>query len=163
MAIRGLREPGTNNRPPDVMPARKRNPKIARFLSWVVFSALVRSLLGQEARSRQTLAELTFTTPAYQKEALRLIIEEANGAASQLNLVETLPIMQSNLVEVYITSPRIAHGMKALGNITTTNYSYGVTMGNKLSFITKHFDDVMYRDFDQLRQQYLWPDRKSVV
>jgi hypothetical protein len=105
--------------------------------------------------ARQRYEKLNFTTPAYRKEALRLIIEEANRVAQELNLPENLPITESNLVEVFISPPQMAK--IGFGNITTSNYTYYVTVGDKFSYLDKRFDNVMNEDRDKLKEQYLWP------
>lgn len=130
-------------------------------LSTCLFFIMVLSVCGQDTNSKsnldwskmtskERLYALTFTTPAYQKEALRLVIEEANRVARELNLPETLPITESNLVAKYISSPR----MFGFGNITTSNYTYYMTVGKKFSFLewsgAKH-------GYDQLRKDYLLP------
>jgi len=86
---------------------------------------------------RDRLLAIRFTTPAYQTEALRLIMEEASHVARDMALPETLPITRSNLLSAYITPPRLAEGMKAVGNITTSNYTYFVSIGNKFSFLVR--------------------------
>src|SRR5882724_10023078 len=80
--------------------------------------------LKQDSNSRHQLYQLTFTTEAYQAEVLRLLLAEANYIAKDLNLEESVPITKTNLVEVYIPPPRIARGMKVIGNVTTPNYMY---------------------------------------
>jgi len=95
-----------------------------------------------------------FTTKAYREEALRLIIEEANCVARELNLPESLPITETNLLEVYITPPRIAQGMRALGNITTSNYTYYISVDNKFSFLVRRN---LEQEYSNLRAHCLWP------
>src|ERR1035438_1714866 len=51
-----------------------------------------------EMTSKQRLQALKFTTPAYNKEALRLMLNEANSVARELDLQEAIPITESNLV-----------------------------------------------------------------
>jgi hypothetical protein len=97
---------------------------------------------------------LVFTTPAYRKEALRLVIAEANRVAQELNLPEQLPITETNVSEFYIPSPRMARGMKAIGNITASNYVYYVSVGNKFSFLVRKR---LEQEYKQLQAQYLWP------
>jgi hypothetical protein len=97
---------------------------------------------------------LRYTTVAYQKEALSLIVEEANRVAQDLQLPEELPIVQTNLLEAYISPPRLAQGSKALGNITTSNYTYYISVGDKFSFLVRtHLDE----DESQARSQYRLP------
>jgi hypothetical protein len=106
------------------------------------------------ARQRPwTHKELVFTTPAYNKEALRLIIEEANRVARELNLPEKLPITEADLVEIIVPPPRIGQGMKAIGNITTSNYFYAVYSGKRFSLVRTH----MQEEYNQLQKEYLWP------
>jgi hypothetical protein len=104
--------------------------------------------------SKDRFHALTFTTPAYRKEALRLVIEEANRVAQELNLPEQLPITQTNLLEAYISPPRLAYASKRLGNITTSNYNYCVSVGNKFSFLVRtHLE----QEESQAKSKYLWP------
>ena len=105
--------------------------------------------------ARERYEKLNFTTPAYRKEALRLVIEEANRVAQELNLSENLPITESNLVEVFISPPSMVR--LGFGNITTSNYTYYATVGDKFSYLEKHFPDVMNKDYAELKAQYLWP------
>jgi hypothetical protein len=105
--------------------------------------------------ARQRYEKLNFTTPAYQKEAVRLVIEEANHVAQQLNLQENLPITESNLVAAFISPPQMIK--IGFGNITTSNYTYYVTVSDKFSYLEKHFPDVMKKDYAELKAQYLWP------
>lgn len=104
--------------------------------------------------SQQRVQALTFTTPAYRKDALQLIIEEANRVAQELNLPEQLPITQTNLLEAYISPPRLAYASKRLGNITTSNYNYCVSVGDKFSFLVRtHLEEEERR----AKTEYLWP------
>jgi hypothetical protein len=101
----------------------------------------------------QRLQRLTFTTEAYRKEALKRVIQEANWAARQLQLVEALPIIETNLLEAYITPYGGARNLHAIGNVTTSNYVYGVSRDYKFSFvIATHVDE----DRSKLATQYLW-------
>ena len=104
--------------------------------------------------SKERFHALVFTTPAYREEALRLVIEEANRVAKELHLPENLPITRTNLLEAYITPPRMAQGMRAIGNITTSNYTYYVSVGNKFSFLVRtHLE----QEYNELKAQHLWP------
>lgn len=103
---------------------------------------------------RQRLEMLLKTTPEYRKEALRLVIAEANQVARSLDLPEQLPIAEKDLIEAYISTPGMAQQMQALGNITTSNYVYYVSVGCKFSFLTKRN---LARDYANLRAEYLWP------
>jgi hypothetical protein len=106
-----------------------------------------------ELTPKQQLQALMFTTPAYRKEALRLIIGEANHIAHELNLQENLPIIQSNIVETYIAPPRLAQASKNIGNITTSNYFYAVFSGGLFALTKIHSDE----EFNKLKIKYTWP------
>jgi len=139
----------------------------ARFLAVQLLPAMVSLLLAQESTgdsttrpnvggmtSRQRYKTLTFTTPAYYREALRLIIEEANRVARELQLPEKLPITQTNLVEAYISPPRMSQALGTFGTVTTSNYTYYVSVANKFSFLTRRN---LQSDHEKLKAQYLWP------
>jgi len=98
--------------------------------------------------------EPSFTTRAFQKEALRLVIEEANTVARELNLPEKLPITTSNVVHGFVGPFGYSFMEKRIGNITTKIYSYGAEQGNK-------FSDLTIANYDghgfEYRDKYQWP------
>jgi hypothetical protein len=104
--------------------------------------------------SKQRFQALMFTTPAYQKEVVRLVLAEANNVAQQLNLPEQLPIVESNLVAAYISPLRMAQRMGTFGNITTSNYTYYVSIGNKFSYLER---SGVKDGYERLRKDFLWP------
>lgn len=100
-----------------------------------------------------TLAELQFTTPEYQREAVGLLIGEANRVAAALELSERLPINMDGVKEVFIAPPRMAQ-IVGLGNITTANYTYIVAVGQKFSSLVKV--DLL-TSYQRLANHYRWP------
>jgi hypothetical protein len=90
----------------------------------------------------------------YRKQALKLILDEANSVASALRLPEKLPITEHDIVASYITPAKLNARLKAVGNISTINYTYYVSVGNKFSFLEKHYSG---HDFDKLKKEVLWP------
>ena len=106
--------------------------------------------------SKQQLEALLYTTPAYQKEALHLLLGEANDAVRELHLPEQFPITERDLVDLVIDPPRVAEKIGGVGVVGTTNYEYCVSVGKKLSFITsKKLDSGSARN--ELKARYLWP------
>jgi hypothetical protein len=101
--------------------------------------------------------EGTFSTRAYQDEALRLVIQEANKVARDLQLPEALPITESNLTHVYIAPFGFGYQLQAPGNITTSNYWYIAKRGNKFSDLTVADIDNRCRDYIA---HYRWPITK---
>ena len=102
----------------------------------------------------QRLQRLTFTTEAYRKEALKRVIQEANWAARQLQSEEALPVLETNLLGAYITPYGGTRRLHAIGNVTTSNYSYGVGRDYKLSdVVATHVDE----DRSKYAKQYSWP------
>ncbi len=77
-----------------------------------------------------------FTTPAYQKEALELVMDEASRIAKQLALPEELPITESNLVEYHISPFGFAYAYRMIGNVRTKHYVYGVAADDKFNSCT---------------------------
>jgi hypothetical protein len=99
----------------------------------------------------------TFTTKAYQKEALRLLIEEANKVARDLQLPETLPITETNLTHAYIGPFGFNYQLRSVGNITTSKYWYVVKRDYKFSDLTVVNIDDRCREY---ASHYQWPLRK---
>lgn len=95
-----------------------------------------------------------FTTKAYQQEAFRLIIEEANKVAMELHLPETLPITKTNITRAYIGPFGYNYQLKGLGSVDTLNYSYGVEKGYKFSDLTITKIDDRCREY---AVKYQWP------
>jgi hypothetical protein len=92
---------------------------------------------------------------AYQKEAFSLVLQEANKAAKELNLHEELPITETNLTEFHITGyGRTRIHAKPIGNVSTKDYCYYVSVDHRLSDI-----ESVHQDQDALkwRVKYKWP------
>jgi hypothetical protein len=90
----------------------------------------------------------------YRREAVRLLLEEANRVAHDLQLDERLPIVESELVAKYVPGLAIAPKLRMVGNISTSNYTYYVSIDNKFSFLER---TGLTREYERLKQQYLWP------
>ena len=103
--------------------------------------------------SQQEYQALLFTTPAYNSEAMRLLLDGANQMAHDLNLPEALPITRINLVAAYISPPRMAQGSKVIGNITTSNYVYAPFSGSRFSLVRTHLQD----EYLHLKKNFFWP------
>lgn len=107
-------------------------------------------------KSNQTLylrsLPLTFTTTAYHDEVLNLMLLEANKVANELALNEQIPITLSNLVSEHITPPRMAK--IGIGSITTSNYVYYFSVGNKFSSVARRDSN---QDKNEIKAKYLWP------
>src|SRR6266850_949186 len=85
---------------------------------------------------------IRFTTKAYQEEAFKLVLQEANLVAKELRLPEKLPINRSHVVRAFISPFGDAYANRRIGNITTENYVYGVAADNKFSVLHKtHLDE----------------------
>lgn len=100
-----------------------------------------------ETNGQVLFIDSKFTTGAYQEEGLRLVIEEANKVAAELNLPEVKPVTRSDLKQAFISPFGYTYKTQKLGNITTTNYSYGVEQGYK-------FSDLSIADYDQRSINY---------
>lgn len=104
--------------------------------------------------SKERFYALTYNPPSYQKYILNLLIDEANRVAAELRLPERLPISETNLIDSYVTPPLLARGFRALGNISTINYSYYVSVGYRFSSLVKQG---LQRDYLSFQMEYKWP------
>ena len=80
--------------------------------------------------------DINFTTPQYRRAAARVIMQEANLVAKELQLPEPLPITETNLTEAVITPFGFNYQRKGIGSVGTKNYAYGVTEANKFSWLS---------------------------
>lgn len=87
-----------------------------------------------------------YTTRAYQNEAARLMILEANQAAQALDLDENLPITRSNIDAVSITPFGFFYPRGLMGYVATTNYSYRILNAGKLDHIEIDHSYDVWRD-----------------
>lgn len=99
-----------------------------------------------------------FSTETYKQEVVRLLIQEANRVAQELNLPENLPITRSNLIEIFVAPPGLGMAAPrlrgALGNVSTTNYVYHVNLERKFSgLIQRNLAEVCVEE----RKAYMWP------
>lgn len=96
-----------------------------------------------------------FTTEAYEKEAFRLVVEEANRVAKDLGLPEKLPISRSDLSRVFVLGygQSVAHE-GAVGNVHTRDYGYFVSRDQKLCFVEGAHQD---QDCQKWVAEYQWP------
>lgn len=104
--------------------------------------------------SKERFYALTYNPPSYQKYILSLLTDEANRVAAELRLPEGLPITETNLVDLYVTPPLLARGLRALGNISTKNYSYYVSVGYRFSSLVKQG---LQSDYLSWQMAYKWP------
>jgi hypothetical protein len=98
---------------------------------------------------------MRFTTKAYEREAFKLVLQEANQVAHELGLRERLPITEHDVVNAFICG----YGMsqihaKPLGNIHTRDYGYFVSIDHKLSYVEGAHQD---QDCQKWVQSYNWP------
>jgi hypothetical protein len=110
-------------------------------LTLLVFVASQANLYAGETNGLvSNLSKLppSFTvSPAYREAALKAMLAEANVYAQRLNLAENLPITKTSLAGFHISTPYVANRFGALGNLSTTNYSYAFSRGRRLSSITR--------------------------
>ena len=98
----------------------------------------------------RNLPNWQFTTKAYQLEALRLLVDEANSVAKELNLKEQLPITKTNLIEIFISPP----GLGMVGTISTSNYAYAIATHKRFSNLTQRNS---VSNFYAAKEKYTWP------
>jgi len=86
--------------------------------------------------------DINFTTKQYRQAAIKLILQEANLVAKELQLPEQLPITVTNLTEAAITPFGFNYQRKGVGSVSTKNYVYYVTKDNK-------FNELGVANYDQ--------------
>jgi hypothetical protein len=106
-----------------------------------------------ELQTNSTFQKLMFVPPAYQKEALRLMIADANRTARQLDLPEKLPINRASLVGFYVSPPRLSQFTKTIGTISTSNYLYAPFAGRGFVVVRRDLEQKEMR----LQAEYLSP------
>src|SRR5439155_19602361 len=94
------------------------------------------------------------TNTVYQKEALRLLINEANSVIAVLQLQEKCPITEADLVGMFVLPFETAQMRGAVGKVVTRNYAYYVSKENKLCYIEGTSQE---QDFRRWQAQYRWP------
>jgi hypothetical protein len=94
---------------------------------------------------------------AYEREAIELMLAEANQVALELQLSESLPITKKALTSLFITPPQFAVEMEAVGTVGTSNYIYYMSRGNKFSSL-----DLINQETycHKLINEYQWPITK---
>jgi hypothetical protein len=88
-----------------------------------------------------------YTTQAYENEACRLMILEANRAAQALHLEEDLPITRSKIDVASVCPFGFFYGHGLMGYVSTTNYTYRVLTTGKLDHIEIDHSYEVWRDF----------------
>ena len=116
--------------------------------------------LGGEQTNNVIPKEWRFTTSAYDRAALRLLLDEVNKAARELQLPEKLPITPESLVEVHIQPPFWSERAGTFGSVSTSNYHYYASQGNKLSYIVRNLgasDERLPEYMASLNRRYAAP------
>jgi len=97
------------------------------------------------------------TTAAYEKEAKRLLLEEATKVATELGLPEEVPLTESNIVQAFIPPFGYAYGNKAVGRVESRNYVYIAGKGWRFSTLTIANSSGVESSY---AQQYRWPSER---
>lgn len=139
---------------------------ILRFLALILLTQALAACRGETLKAtntppavgnrtpQQNLKRLQRVPPDYRDEALQLLIKEANQVAAVLQLPEDLPIESSKLREFYISPPTLGSALGTFGTVSTSNYTYCVSVASKFSFLVK---SSLQKGYLELKDQYLWP------
>lgn len=120
-------------------------------------------LLWVAAARWLAFADPNLETPSsspYAERALVALLREANEVARSLGLPEHLPILARDLVADYVSPHSLATLVPGVGNISTTNYTYYVTVGNKFSYLQRRNPDSASQELEHLMAHYLWPTNR---
>jgi hypothetical protein len=103
--------------------------------------------------------QMWYTTPAYERAVVKILLEEANAIARELQLNEKLPITREDLVEVHISSALISDASGSLGSIGTRSYLYYCGRQG-IGSIVRNFgasNEGMREYFAELKKKYRIP------
>jgi hypothetical protein len=135
----------------------KISPALSIFMCLAIFNPF--AALCQETNyspefvaSVRRMHELTSTPAAYKNAALQVLVAEASKVAGDLALDEDLPITEAKLTASYITPPKMAEQIGAVGNITTAKYTYFFSVGGRFSYLTKVG---LQEDYAKMRKENL--------
>lgn len=87
-----------------------------------------------------------FTTRAYQQEAGRLMVQEADHAAKALHLEDNQPIAGTRIKSVGATPFGFFYPAGLMGSVATTNYTYRFLNGAKLDTIELENSEEVWRN-----------------
>ena len=126
---------------------------------FILFDAMAGDIDGTNGQATDTNRpvrpnNLMFMPEAFRKETLRLVLQEANQVAAALKLPEKLPIVETNLLAWHISPPEISRLTKSVGNVTTSNYIYYVSVDGKFSYLEGRHQDT---DRQRWFKEYSWP------
>jgi len=94
----------------------------------------------------------------FRRTMLKLLLAEANDVARNLNLRERLPILETDVTEVVLATPRIDRLTGIAGAISTSNYQYSFAAGYKFSILTPlHGFKNSSTEIQRLTNAYTWP------
>jgi hypothetical protein len=109
-----------------------------RLIAATLWLLIVCTGQGDERDDLQRV-QMRATTSAYREAMLDLLLAEVNQIARDLDLPEKLPIRRSDLLEVRVNTPYWADWSQASGGITTSNYHYFASVGNRLTWVDPNF------------------------
>lgn len=104
--------------------------------------------------------QMRATTAAYKEAALEVLLAEVNQVARELGIPENFPIKSSDLQEIRINTSFWTEITGALGSVSTSNYFYFASVGNRLSSIEPNFgpNEIRGPAFNEfLRERYALP------
>jgi hypothetical protein len=97
--------------------------------------------LSDSERSLLETLQHRFTTKAYEKAAAEVMLADINQAVQAMELSEPSPIQKKDLIRIEPSPPFISAHYGVFGLISTRQYHYFASIGNKLSFIIRNFGE----------------------
>lgn len=138
------------------------------FRTLMAFGVVLLTCLNVTASEGITINGLTFRdtngpllltrTSAYEKEAVKVMLKEANKVASDLHLTETLPLTKENIQGAFVSIPLYVD-VAGLGHIVTSNYTYYMAVSNKFNHLTiTHLADKVEYVY---KKKYRWRTNRA--
>ncbi|PWU15723.1 MAG: hypothetical protein C5B50_14930 [Verrucomicrobia bacterium] len=103
---------------------------------------------AEPAITNATAANAHPPAESFKQEATRLLLQEATRVAVELHLPESLPIVETNLLEAFVAPPHIVLLDGGIGTVTTINYTYCVSKAWKFCYLER------YRQQEDRRRWY---------
>ncbi len=114
------------------------------------FTSVANSSLETTNAPTRGLPAWKYSTKAYEKEATRLLLQEANRVAVELRLKEHIPITTNDAFAIHIPPP--AMGM--LGTMSTTNYVYYFSAHRKFTGLDIRRNE---KSWSEDEKKFSWP------
>src|ERR1051325_1280166 len=101
----------------------------------IAASSLLAADSSQPSRTTPEIEWIPSPLTLHRWRVLPMLLREANDVAAGLHLSGKLPVTEKEIEEGFVPPPDVARDHEALGTVSTSNYLYCVSRGNKFSYL----------------------------